>query len=67
AAMDSISSYVNTSKRLGKGVYFSDLYSALKVTGVDRVELISPTEEIILNNFQAATCTSINLTIAGEE
>lgn len=67
AAMDSISSYVNTSKRLGKGVYFSDLYSALKVTGVDRVELLSPTSELILTNFQAATCTAINLTIAGEE
>ncbi|WP_269490747.1 baseplate J/gp47 family protein [Acinetobacter baumannii] len=67
AAMNSISAYVNTSKRLGKGVYFSDLYSALKVTGVDRVELLSPTEEIILNNFQAATCTNINLIIAGAE
>lgn len=66
AAMKSISAYVNTSKRLGNGVYFSDIYSALKVTGVDRVELTSPTEEIILNKFQAATCTNINLTVAGE-
>ena len=66
AAQSNISAYTKTAKRIGKGVFFSDIYSALKVSGVERVELISPTNELHINNFQAAFCTDIKLSIRNE-
>ena len=66
AATASITDYVTTAKRIGKGVYFSDLYSALKVSGVDRVELISPTEELFITEFQAAFCANLSLSVRNE-
>ena len=66
AAQDNINTYAKTPKRLGKGVYFSDLYSALKVSGVERVELLSPLAEIPINNFQAAFCTEIKISVRNE-
>lgn len=66
AAQDNINTYAKTPKRLGKGVYFSDLYSALKVSGVERVELLSPLAEISINNFQAAFCTEIKISVRNE-
>lgn len=66
AAQDNINIYAKTPKRLGKGVYFSDLYSALKVSGVERVELLSPLAEIPINNFQAAFCTEIKISVRNE-
>ncbi|MFW2151860.1 baseplate J/gp47 family protein [Acinetobacter gyllenbergii] len=58
--------YTKEAKRIGKGVFFSDLYSILKVSGVERVELISPTTELHINNFQAASCSEINLSVRNE-
>ena len=66
AAKSSISAYTKEAKRIGKGVFFSDLYSALKVSGVERVELISPINELHINNFQAAFCTDIKITVRNE-
>ncbi|MDU7561406.1 MAG: baseplate J/gp47 family protein [Acinetobacter baumannii] len=66
AAQSNITAYTTEEKRIGKGVYFSDIYSALKVSGVERVELISPTSEIPVNNFQAAFCTSVKLSVRNE-
>ncbi|MDR8350271.1 baseplate assembly protein, partial [Acinetobacter baumannii] len=58
--------YTKEPKRIGKGVFFSDLYSILKVSGVERVELVSPTAEIHLTNFQAASCTAVKLSVRNE-
>ncbi|HCK29801.1 baseplate J/gp47 family protein [Acinetobacter ursingii] len=66
AAQDNVLAYTTEPKRIGKGVFFSDLYSILKVSGVERVELISPTTELHINNFQAAFCTSVKLTVRNE-
>ncbi|MDC4826115.1 baseplate J/gp47 family protein [Acinetobacter baumannii] len=66
AAQANTISYTKEPKRIGKGVFFSDLYSILKVSGVERVELISPTAEIHLTNFQAASCTAIKLSVRNE-
>lgn len=66
AAQDNLNTYAKTPKRLGKGVYFSDIYSALKVSGVERVELLSPLTEISINNFQAAFCTEIKISVRNE-
>ncbi|HAV3703203.1 TPA: baseplate assembly protein [Acinetobacter baumannii] len=66
AAQTNAYAYSKEPKRIGKGVFFSDLYSILKVTGVERVELINPTAEIHLTNFQAASCTAIKLSVRNE-
>ncbi|EHU1429312.1 baseplate J/gp47 family protein [Acinetobacter baumannii] len=66
AAQTNAYAYSKEPKRIGKGVFFSDLYSILKVSGVERVELINPTVEIHLTNFQAASCTAIKLSVRNE-
>ncbi|MDV7388951.1 baseplate J/gp47 family protein [Acinetobacter baumannii] len=66
AAKLNILAYTKAAKRLGKGVFFSDLYSALRVSGVERVELISPTVELSVSPFQAAHCTNLKLTVRNE-
>ncbi len=66
AAQANIISYTKEPKRIGKGIFFSDLYSILKVSGVERVELISPTTELHVTNFQAAFCTAIRLSVRNE-
>ncbi len=65
-AQANIISYTKEPKRIGKGIFFSDLYSILKVSGVERVELISPTTELHVTNFQAAFCTAIRLSVRNE-
>lgn len=66
AAQANITAYTKTEKRIGKGVFFSDIYSALKVSGVERVELISPSAEVNISNFQAGFCTEILLSVRNE-
>ncbi|EOY9866420.1 baseplate J/gp47 family protein [Acinetobacter baumannii] len=66
AAQANAYAYTKEPKRIGKGVFFSDLYSILKVSGVERVELINPTAEIHLTNFQAASCIAIHLSVRNE-
>lgn len=66
AAQSNALAYTKEPKRIGKGVFFSDIYSILKVSGVERVELISPSAEIKLTNFQAASCTAIRLSVRSE-
>lgn len=66
AASSNIATYTKTAKRIGKGVFFSDLYSALKVSGVERVELINPVAEIHINQFQSAFCSNIKLSVRND-
>ncbi|KRI45112.1 baseplate J/gp47 family protein [Acinetobacter baumannii] len=66
AAELNILAYTKAAKKLGRGVFFSDLYSALKVSGVERVQLISPTVELSVSPFQAAHCTNLKLTVRNE-
>lgn len=66
AAQANALAYTKEPKRIGKGVFFSDLYSILKVSGVERVELISPSAEIHLTSFQAASCSGIRVSVRNE-
>lgn len=66
AAQTNALTYTKEPKRIGKGVFFSDLYSILKVSGVERVELVSPSAEIHLTSFQAASCTAIRISVRNE-
>lgn len=48
--------------RLGRTVARSELFAALHVEGVARVELVMPAQDIVLDATQAARATAINLT-----
>jgi phage-related baseplate assembly protein len=65
AAEASIFAYRAATHRLGRDVTISGLYAALHVEGVQRVDLISPTDNIVLGPTQAAWCTEIELASAG--
>lgn len=53
--------YVTQRHRLGRDISLSGIYSALHIEGVQRVELLSPTKDIVLNSSQAGYCTAISL------
>lgn len=62
-----LNDYAYQRNRIGKSIRLSALYSALHIAGVSRVELISPKADIVINDQQAAFCTSINVSIGGVE
>lgn len=57
--------YVEESHRLGRDVPLSGIYSVLHSEGVQRVELTSPTADIVIDRTQAAWCTGITIIAGG--
>lgn len=57
--------YTDSMRRLGRDITLSGIYAQLHVAGVQRVELLSPTEDIICSSSQAAHCESITVAHAG--
>lgn len=45
--------YTNEQRRIGRDITLSGIYAALHIEGVQRVELLEPTQNIVLNNNQA--------------
>lgn len=66
-AIQQITTYATKQKRLGRSIHLSAIYAALHVDGVNQVELISPTADVVLTPEQASYCTSIAVTIGGVE
>ncbi|WP_294275770.1 baseplate J/gp47 family protein [uncultured Sphingomonas sp.] len=64
-ARASLDTYLSRSHRLGRDITLSGLYAALTVEGVQRVELMAPTANIVCDATQAARCTKITVTHAG--
>lgn len=60
-----LAQYRGQSQRLGRDVPLSALYSALHVEGVQRVKLISPSADIIVNAQSAAFCTEVQISHGG--
>ncbi|EXI61669.1 baseplate assembly protein [Mannheimia granulomatis] len=61
SAMVKVEQYVKDKRRLGRDISLSGIYSALHLEGVQRVELLQPTADIVLNSTQAGLCTNINI------
>ena len=57
--------YIADSHRLGRDVPLSGIYSVLHSEGVQRVELTSPTADIVIDRTQASWCTGITITAGG--
>lgn len=57
--------YRDAMRRLGRDITLSGIYAALHVEGVQRVALIDPPADVVVTRLQAASCTEIVLTVAG--
>ncbi|MFJ5161112.1 baseplate assembly protein [Pantoea sp. NPDC088449] len=59
--------YISTQKRLGRDIRLSALYAAMHVEGVQRVNLVKPVADVVLDKTQAAYCTGYTLTVGGSD
>lgn len=64
-ARAALEAYTNSQHRLGLDVTLSGIYAALHQPGVQRVDLASPTANLVVNRQSASYCTAINLTDGG--
>lgn len=62
-AQKRLATYTQERRRLGRDITLSGIYSALHIEGVQRVELIQPTQDVILTNNKAGICTNIQIEI----
>lgn len=62
-----LAAYVTAQKRLGRDIRLSALYAAMHVEGVQRVNLIKPAADVVLDKTQAAYCTGYSLTVGGSD
>lgn len=66
AAVDEIKKYVDSMHRVNFDIATSGIMQALHRPGVQRVNLSIPSGNIEVSDGQAAYCTAINVTVAGE-
>lgn len=66
-AIKNVTDYATKQKRLGRSIRMSAVYAALHIDGVSRVELTSPTADVVLTAAQASYCTNISVVIGGVE
>jgi phage-related baseplate assembly protein len=64
-ARAALEAYTAGQHRLGLDVTLSGIYAALHQPGVQRVDLASPTANLVVNRQSATYCTAINLTDGG--
>lgn len=64
-AQAALEAYVAQVHRIGRDVPRSGLYAALHQAGVQRVELVSPADDLAIYDDEAAWCQSITLTLGG--
>ncbi|OCG24652.1 baseplate assembly protein [Gilliamella sp. wkB108] len=65
AAINNLQSYINEKHRIGRRISRSAIISALHVVGVQRVELESPAQDILINREQASYCKNYQIEVAG--
>ncbi|OOF64767.1 baseplate assembly protein [Rodentibacter pneumotropicus] len=62
-ALKKLTAYTEEKRRLGRDISLSGIYAALHLEGVQRVELLSPTADIVLPSSKSAYCTDIHLEV----
>ncbi|WP_348534007.1 baseplate J/gp47 family protein [Histophilus somni] len=60
-AQEKIKKYTEDKQRLGRDITLSGIYASLHIEGVQRVELLQPQADIVLQNNQAGFCEKITL------
>ncbi|PCK33127.1 baseplate assembly protein [Pseudoalteromonas piscicida] len=67
AVTQRVQQWLQTHHKLNHDIRLSGLYSALHQQGVQRAELLAPTEDIINTPWQAAFCIKVEIEIAGRD
>ncbi len=67
AARARIEKYIASQARLGRDIRRSAIFAALHVEGVQRVELASPAQDVVLDKTQAAWCESWSVLKGGTD
>jgi phage-related baseplate assembly protein len=66
AASDaSLQQYLTDCHKLGRDITYSGLHAAITVPGIQRVDLTSPTDNLVIGRTQAPWCTGIALDYGG--
>lgn len=65
AAEDAAAAYAAQQHRLGHDVTLSGLYAALHQPGVQNVDLVSPSVDVVADDGQATYCSGITVTVGG--
>ena len=65
AANQALALYQKEQRRLGGDITRSGIFKALHQSGVNNVNLISPSADVTVLDHQAAYCTSVNISIGG--
>lgn len=65
AAIKNLQEYITEKHRIGRRINRSAIISALHVAGVQRVELLQPAQDILINREQASYCTNYQVEVAG--
>ncbi|MFB9085581.1 baseplate J/gp47 family protein [Erwinia tracheiphila] len=67
AAQAVLQSWLSQQGRIGRNVARSAIIAALHVQGVQRVELLEPASDIVIDDTQAARCESFTITEGGTD
>ncbi|MFJ5392745.1 baseplate assembly protein [Pectobacterium sp. CHL-2024] len=67
AAEQKLKAYISAQHRLGRDIRRSAIYAALHVEGVQRVELTTPADDIVLTAAQASYCSGYRLGVGGAD
>ena len=59
--------YISESHRLGRDVTRSGLFAALHAEGVQRVEIVHPAADVVVDRTQATHCAGVTLTHGGTD
>jgi phage-related baseplate assembly protein len=65
ASQAAVAAYADAQRRIGYDVTLSGVYAALHQPGVQRVNLTSPSANLVIGDGQASYCTAITVTLAG--
>lgn len=64
AALANANAYTQSALAIGNDINISAIHAALHVEGVKSVNLAQPLSDIVLSDYQAPLCTSVNLSVS---
>lgn len=67
SAQAAAEAYALDQHRLGRDITISGIYAALHQSGVQRVDLVNPAANVVIDETQASWCTAITLTNGGAD
>ena len=63
AANIRLDKYIKNAQKNGESIYLSAIYAALHVDGIERVQIISPTADLVMDNYHHPYCTTKSITV----